>query len=248
MLSSTLSAFCSVVLRVAISSLRIDEMYSSHPVASTLHAEKNLSKSESSLQARQSAPHRASVMMQDFISVLQLLRVLVFAAWLRRVAIWAVMPAARHDCSIKLSYVSVTSSEVQLETFLMHSVVAQAYLAPGSDGAFLSSFSDKVMAADVPTDTLRMPFDAGIPPANAVPQYWHRAAGFDDTFMAHAESKQRVKFAREHVTASAIPGARPQVSKKSKMCLLISLYIIKNYIKKAGGVQREKEPPDVGAG
>jgi hypothetical protein len=46
---------------------------------------------------------------------------------------------------------------------------------------------------------------AGVP-AFAVPQYWQRAAGLVDILTAHAESKHRVRFAREHA-AWAKPGA-----------------------------------------
>lgn len=86
--------------------------------------------------------------------------------------------------------------------------------------------------ADVPTETLRMPLSAGAAPALAVPQYWHRAAGFDDMFIAHAESKQRVKFAREHVVApNDVPGISRIAATKYKVCVFISLYIIKTISK-----------------
>lgn len=55
--------------------------------------------------------------------------------------------------------------------------------------------------ADVPMDTERIAFlDDGVP-ADAVPQYWQRADGFDDMFIAHTESKHRVRFAREQAVA-----------------------------------------------
>jgi len=126
---------------------------------------------------------------------------IVFDAAARSEAIWALMPAARHDCSIKASYAADTSSAVHPEIFLMHSAVAHAYRRPGSDGAACSSLADSVFAADVPTDTLRRPLSWVGSPALAVPQYWHRAAGFMLTLIAHAESRHRVKFAREHVAA-----------------------------------------------
>jgi len=56
-----------------------------------------------------------------------------------------------------------------------------------------------------------------------VPQYWHRAAGFDDMLIAHTESKQRVRFAREHVAPNDIPGTDNNMNAKNKMFLFISL-------------------------
>ena len=77
--------------------------------------------------------------------------------------------------------------------------------------------------ADVPTDTARMPPDFGSP-ALAVPQYWHRAAGLDDMLIAHAESKQRVKFAREQdVAAQEFPEISANAIIKSSICVFISL-------------------------
>jgi len=68
-----------------------------------------------------------------------------------------------------------------------------------------------------------MPPDVGSP-ALDVPQYWHRAAGFDDMLMAHAESKHRVRFAREHdVAAPEIPGISAIIANKSMVCVFISL-------------------------
>lgn len=122
----------------------------------------------------------------------------------------------------------------------MHSAVAHAYRAPGSDGADFSSLAENEYFADVPTDTLRMASPAAGAPADAVPQYWHRAAGFDDMFIAHAESRQRVKFAREQVvTAFAVRGTAVIIAVKNMFLIFISLYVF-NYIKKAVGAQREK--------
>ena len=59
--------------------------------------------------------------------------------------------------------------------------------------------------ADAPADTAFITFLGGVP-ADDVPQYWHRADGFDDRPIAQTESKHRVKFAREQVVAaSAVP-------------------------------------------
>jgi len=70
-----------------------------------------------------------------------------------------------------------------------------------------------------------MPVLVGAAPADAVPQYWHRAAGFDDMFIAHAESKHRVKFAREHAAGAAFsaPGTENIIAVKYKICVFISL-------------------------
>ena len=57
--------------------------------------------------------------------------------------------------------------------------------------------------ADVPTDTLRIPVSVGGVPADDVPQYWQRAAGLVDMFIAHAESKHLFKYATEHFFAGA---------------------------------------------
>jgi hypothetical protein len=89
--------------------------------------------------------------------------------------------------------------------------------------------------ADVPTETLRMPLSAGAVPALAVPQYWQRAAGFVDMLIAHAESKQRVKFAREHVVApNDVPGISRTAATKYKVRVFISLYIVKTISKILG--------------
>lgn len=68
-----------------------------------------------------------------------------------------------------------------------------------------------------------MPELVGGVPALDVPQYWHRAAGFDDTFIAHAESRHRVKFATEHDAAFAIAGHIDIPSIKSNLVGFISL-------------------------
>ena len=60
-------------------------------------------------------------------------------------------------------------------------------------------------------------------PALAVPQYWHRAAGFDDTFIAQTESKHRVKFICEHVAAAATAGHANTANAKNMMLCFISL-------------------------
>ncbi len=71
-----------------------------------------------------------------------------------------------------------------------------------------------------------MPLSAGMPPALAVPQYWHRAAGLLPTLMAQAESKQRVKFAREHVVAASDAiGPSSSVKIKNTVFLFISLLV-----------------------
>lgn len=95
--------------------------------------------------------------------------------------------------------------------------------------------------AEEPTDTLRIPLSVGAAPALAVPQYWHRAAGFDDMFIAHAESKQRVKLAREHVVApNDVPGISSIAATKYKVCVFISLFNTEKYIKNSLGVQKKK--------
>ena len=70
-----------------------------------------------------------------------------------------------------------------------------------------------------------MPDFVGGVPALDVPQYWHRAAGFDETFIAHTESKQRVKFICEHVVAAnAAHGIiNAPIMKKQILCF-ISLF------------------------
>ena len=85
----------------------------------------------------------------------------------------------------------------------------------------------------MPADTVRIAFLGGVP-AFDVPQYWHRAAGFDDTFIAHTESRQRVKLAREHDTVAAydvpvasINSALQQANLIIKcifLCFIFSLY------------------------
>ncbi len=146
---------------------------------------------------------------------------------------WADTPAALHDCSIKLSYVSDTSSAVQPATRFIHWAVAHAYRSPASVGAFFNSLSGILYLADAPADTARIALFGGVP-ALDVPQYWHRAAGFDDMFIAHAESRQRVKLAREHDAVAAyddpspsMNSALPQANLLIKcifFCFIFSLY------------------------
>ncbi len=75
---------------------------------------------------------------------------------------------------------------------------------PGSDGAVRNSRSVKLYFVDCPTVTLDRPFCDGGVPADDVPQYWHRAAGFMPMFIAHAESRHRVRFALEHFDGVAM--------------------------------------------
>lgn len=76
---------------------------------------------------------------------------------------------------------------------------------------------------DVPTaDTDLIPVFVGVP-ASAVPQYWHRAAGLVEMFIAHTESRHRVKLAREHA-ACAKHGANMEHIAKNANFLNISLY------------------------
>lgn len=105
-------------------------------------------------------------------------------------------------------------------------------------GAAFNSLAVKENFADAPTETLRIASPAVGAPAEAVPQYWHRAAGLDDRFIAQAESRQRVKLALEHVvTASAPNGAAVNTAIKIKAFLFISLFIKKLYQKRAGGAK-----------
>lgn len=86
---------------------------------------------------------------------------------------------------------------------------------------------------DAPADILFNP-DAGVP-ASGVPQYWQRAAGFDDKLIAHAESKHLVKFMREHGAAHVIEGkaSKPAI-KNANFLIIFSLwgYYIKKTIDK----------------
>ena len=93
--------------------------------------------------------------------------------------------------------------------------------------------------ADAPKDKLRMPDFFGGVPALDVPQYWHRAAGFDDTFIAHAESRQRVKFATEQDAAFATTGHIIMPSVKNSVLCFISLFMGK-YIKKRPCIKVKK--------
>lgn len=84
-----------------------------------------------------------------------------------------------------------------------------------------------------------MPEFAGVP-AFDVPQYWQRAAGFVDMFIAQTESRQCVKFAREHAAYDK-PGTKAKQSAKNASFLNISLLLDKNYIKKRIFVQRKNK-------
>lgn len=225
------AALAIAVSRAPDNSVRIADMYASQPVASTPQLEKNLSKSASALHARQSEPHRLASTMHDRMLVVQDVLVGFLRASACNVAIWALMPAALHDCSINESYAAETSSVVQPDTLLIHCAVAHAYRLPGSDGAFFNSLSVRLYFADAPADTLRMPPAGGVP-ADSVPQYWQRAAGFELTLIAHAESRHRVKFAREQ---DAAPYAcdvtrKPQIIKSILCFFMFSL--VNDYIKK----------------
>lgn len=237
---NSVSAFLTALLRSLSISSRIADMWSSHPDADTLHSAKYLLKSASDSHWRKSGVQRLSAIKQPWISDVQAVFDFFLPALVIDWLILALTPAALHDCSIKGSYVSLTSSVVHAVNFCRHNLVAQAYLSPGSSGAFFRSLSLMLYFADAPTETLRIAFlDDGLP-AVAVPQYWHRAAAFDDWFIAHAESKQRVRLAREHVAA---PYAVPPINNIGNiynMCVLIfSLGV--NYSKNALFMQTEKQ-------
>lgn len=91
----------------------------------------------------------------------------------------------------------------------------------------------------MPTDTLRISFFDDGAPAVAVPQYWHRADGFEDMFIAHAESRQRVRFAREHAVAPCATVPMNNTGKIYNICGFISSLRV-NYNKNATFMQREK--------
>ena len=94
--------------------------------------------------------------------------------------------------------------------------------------------------ADAPTETLRISFlDDGLP-AVAVPQYWHRADGFEDILIAHAESRHRVRFAREQAVAPYATVPINNAGKIYNICGFISSLGV-NYNKKARFMQREKQ-------
>lgn len=158
-------------------------------------------------------------------------------------AVCMLTPAALHDCSINLSYIFDTSSVVQSGNFLIHSVVAQIYRRPGSDGATRNSRSVKTYFVDWPAVMLVKPFcDGGLPAAD-VPQYWHRADGFMPIFIAHAESRHRCMFTFEHFdTAARAPktGATAQIiAIKNMLWRFISLPIGWYYIRKVAPVQKK---------
>ena len=81
--------------------------------------------------------------------------------------------------------------------------------------------SEILYFADAPTETLRIVFVLGGVPASDVPQYWHRAARFDDMFIAHTESRQRVRFALEHVVAALALNDQTSVDNKNNICVFI---------------------------
>ena len=110
-----------------------------------------------------------------------------------------------------------------------HNLLAQTYLSPGSVGAFFKSFAEIVFLEDVPAVKDFIAPAAGSP-ASAVPQYWHRAAGLDDKFIAHAESKHFVKFIREQGAAQPIWGNTPKPNAKSASFFII--FSLKGYYTK----------------
>jgi hypothetical protein len=62
----------------------------------------------------------------------------------------------------------------------------------------------------------------GIPAADE-PQYWHRAAGFAPMFIAHAESKHRVKFETEHApNANVGVNSRPNNEINTRFVIILS--------------------------
>jgi len=66
---------------------------------------------------------------------------------------------------------------------------------------------------------------AGGVPADVVPQYWQRAAGFEPILIAQAESRHRVKLAREQDVAPYACGTIriPQIIKNILCFLIFSL-------------------------
>lgn len=93
--------------------------------------------------------------------------------------------------------------------------------------------------ADVPADTERIAFLGGVP-ADDVPQYWHRADGFDDTPMAHAESRQRVKFAREHVVAACADDRQVNSRPKNSIFVFIFSLMFRLYQKTKCGAKGKR--------
>ena len=124
--AKTTSAFLIALSRSEINSARIADMYSSHPVASTPHAEKNLSKSASASHARKSDVQRFWATTHARMSHLHDDCVFFLFVFSWDAAIFDETPAAVQDCSIKLSYASDTSSVVQPAIFFIHCAVAQA--------------------------------------------------------------------------------------------------------------------------
>ena len=58
--------------------------------------------------------------------------------------------------------------------------------------------------------------------------------------IAQTESRQRVKFAREHDVAACADDSVPIIKPKSSICVFIFSLIMIDYIKKQYDVQREK--------
>ena len=124
MFANNVSAFLMALSRSDVNVVRMSDKYSSHPVAEIPHSEKYLLKLSSVSHARQSGPQRAASTIHARISVWHDVALAVFVLDANDAAYWALTPAARHDCSIKLSYVSDTSSAVQPSTLAIHCSVA----------------------------------------------------------------------------------------------------------------------------
>lgn len=94
--------------------------------------------------------------------------------------------------------------------------------------------------ADVPTDMLFIPFllDGGMPAAD-VPQYWHRAARLEEMFIAHAESRQRVRFAWEHLDTACAFVHSSVTDNKNISCVFI-FSLVGNYTKIKRHKQKKK--------
>ena len=158
-----------MVLRSFVTVPRNSAMYSSQPPASVAHSAIDCVKVASSSQFSNAVPHFLFmhvvniVSQDDFVGFL-----LMFCI---AVVICMLTPAALQDCSISLSYSFDTSSVVQSGSFFIHSVVAQIYLLPGSDGATRNSAAVNVYFVDCPAVIDERPFCDGVSPAADVPQY-----------------------------------------------------------------------------
>ena len=182
--------------------------------------------------------HLLVAVKQTIISFVQELAVLVFfAVFFFYLAMSLLMPAAVHDFSINGSYASDISSDVQFGTMPRHNLLAQMYLSPGSEGAFFKSLAEIVFLDDAPGVTDFIADAAGVP-ASAVPQYWHRAAGLEDRFIAHAESKHFVRFIREQGAAHPIWGITQRPNIKSANLFII--FSLKGYYTKKADVIKGK--------